>query len=260
MTLGVFMPGQMTLLPWAWLIGKLGLSNTDRGAGADPHASRGCPSRRSSAATTTSTCRTTSIKAARIDGAGFWRIFRKIILPLSPPILIVTVIWQFTGIWNEFLFAVVFSSGRQQPITAALIALSAGGTTVRQLDVLSAAVLIARAAAAPRLFLRRPLFHPRPDPGCDQVAMASLSVRNLSKSFGAVEVLKGIDLEVETGEFIVLVGPSGCGKSTLLAMIAGLETVTSGDDRHRRTRGQPACRRRTATSPWCSSPTRSTRP
>ncbi len=43
------------------------------------------------------------IKAARIDGAGFWRIFRKIILPLSPPILIVTVIWQFTGIWNEFL-------------------------------------------------------------------------------------------------------------------------------------------------------------
>ena len=59
--------------------------------------------------------------------------------------------------------------------------------------------------------------------------MASLSVRNLNKSFGAVEVLKGIDLEVETGEFIVLVGPSGCGKSTLLAMIAGLETITSGD-------------------------------
>ena len=51
------------------------------------------------------------IKAARIDGAGFWRIFRKIILPLSPPILIVTVIWQFTGIWNEFLFGVVFTSG-----------------------------------------------------------------------------------------------------------------------------------------------------
>ena len=53
------------------------------------------------------------IKAARIDGAGFWRIFRKIILPLSPPILIVTVIWQFTGIWNEFLYAVVFTSGRE---------------------------------------------------------------------------------------------------------------------------------------------------
>ncbi len=59
--------------------------------------------------------------------------------------------------------------------------------------------------------------------------MASLTVRNLYKSFGAVEVLKGIDLEAETGEFVVLVGPSGCGKSTLLAMIAGLETITSGE-------------------------------
>jgi multiple sugar transport system ATP-binding protein len=59
--------------------------------------------------------------------------------------------------------------------------------------------------------------------------MASLTVRNLSKSFGAVEVLKGINLEVAAGEFVVLVGPSGCGKSTLLAMIAGLEPITAGE-------------------------------
>jgi multiple sugar transport system ATP-binding protein len=59
--------------------------------------------------------------------------------------------------------------------------------------------------------------------------MASLTVHNLSKSYGNVEVLKGIDLEADTGEFVVLVGPSGCGKSTLLAMIAGLETITSGE-------------------------------
>ena len=78
----------------------------------------------------------------RIDGAGFWRIFRKIILPLSSPILIVTVIWQFTGIWNEYLFGVVFTSGQQQPITAALVALTASGTNVRAYDVMSAAVLI----------------------------------------------------------------------------------------------------------------------
>ena len=61
------------------------------------------------------------IKAARIDGAGFWRIFRKIILPLSPPILIVTVIWQFTGIWNEFLYGVVLTTGKTQPVTAAVV-------------------------------------------------------------------------------------------------------------------------------------------
>ncbi len=52
------------------------------------------------------------MKAARIDGAGFFRIFWRIILPLSPPILIVTVIWQFTGIWNEFLYGVTFTDRR----------------------------------------------------------------------------------------------------------------------------------------------------
>jgi multiple sugar transport system ATP-binding protein len=61
--------------------------------------------------------------------------------------------------------------------------------------------------------------------------MASLSVRRITKRFGTVEVLKSVDLEVKTGEFAVLIGPSGCGKSTLLAMIAGLETVTSGEIR-----------------------------
>jgi len=59
--------------------------------------------------------------------------------------------------------------------------------------------------------------------------MASLTIKNLRKNFGSVDVLKGIDLEAKTGEFIALVGPSGCGKSTLLAMIAGLETVSSGE-------------------------------
>ncbi|HUG24001.1 ABC transporter ATP-binding protein [Piscinibacter sp.] len=58
--------------------------------------------------------------------------------------------------------------------------------------------------------------------------MGALSIRNVRKSFGATDILKGIDIEVEAGEFLILVGPSGCGKSTLLSMIAGLDTPSTG--------------------------------
>lgn len=58
--------------------------------------------------------------------------------------------------------------------------------------------------------------------------MASLTIDNVQKSYGSVEVLKGIDLDIQDGELVILVGPSGCGKSTLLNCIAGLEEVTSG--------------------------------
>ena len=61
--------------------------------------------------------------------------------------------------------------------------------------------------------------------------MASLSLSGIKKSFGSVRVLHGIDLEIEDGEFVVLVGPSGCGKSTLLRLLAGLETITEGEFR-----------------------------
>ncbi len=139
--LGVFMPGQIALLPWAFLLGQLGLANTVYGL-ILVHCIQGL-------SFTTLFCRNyyvsipdDLVKAARIDGAGFWRIFWKIILPISPAILIVTVIWQFTGIWNEYLFGVVLNSGTNQPITAALVALSTNGTNVRVYDVMSAAVLI----------------------------------------------------------------------------------------------------------------------
>jgi multiple sugar transport system ATP-binding protein len=59
--------------------------------------------------------------------------------------------------------------------------------------------------------------------------MGALSIRKVRKSYAGTEILKGIDLEVEQGEFLILVGPSGCGKSTLLSMIAGLDDITSGE-------------------------------
>ena len=59
--------------------------------------------------------------------------------------------------------------------------------------------------------------------------MASITIRNAVKAYGAVEVLHGVSVAARDGEFVVLVGPSGCGKSTLLRMIAGLESITDGE-------------------------------
>src|SRR6185369_10145083 len=59
--------------------------------------------------------------------------------------------------------------------------------------------------------------------------MAQVSLRGVRKSYGPLEVIHGIDMEIKDGEFIVIVGPSGCGKSTLLRMIAGLEQISGGE-------------------------------
>ncbi|TDT77390.1 carbohydrate ABC transporter ATP-binding protein (CUT1 family) [Litoreibacter halocynthiae] len=59
--------------------------------------------------------------------------------------------------------------------------------------------------------------------------MATIKLDNIKKSFGKTDVIHGVDIDIEDGEFIVIVGPSGCGKSTLLRMVAGLESVTSGE-------------------------------
>ena len=141
--MGVFLPEQMKLIPWALVLRDLGLSNTV-GALILIHTVQGL-------SFTTLFCRNYFVgipqdlmKAARVDGAGYFRIFWRIVLPLSPPILVVTVIWQFTGIWNEFLYGVTFTTGAQQPVTAALIAISATAPTdVPQYGIQSAAVLLA---------------------------------------------------------------------------------------------------------------------
>jgi len=141
-TLGIFLPQQMRLLPWTIVLRDIGLINTLTGL-VMIHTIQGL-------SFTTLFCRNyyiaipqELIRAARIDGAGFFRIFGRIVLPLSPPILIVTVIWQFTHIWNEFLYGVTFTTGQQQPVTAALIALSAAVADMPQHGVQSAAVIIA---------------------------------------------------------------------------------------------------------------------
>ncbi|MFC4161185.1 carbohydrate ABC transporter permease [Chitinimonas lacunae] len=90
------------------------------------------------------------VKAARIDGAGFFRIFFRILLPISVPTMMVCLIWQTTQIWNDFLFGVVFSAGEAQPMTVALNNLVNTSTGVKQYNVEMAAAII---AALPTLFV-----------------------------------------------------------------------------------------------------------
>ncbi len=139
--LGFFIPYQAILLPAAQLLGRLGLSNTIPGL-ILIHVAYGI-------AFTTMLFRNfyvnvppELVKAARVDGAGFFTIFRRIFLPLSLPIFTVCVIWQFTQIWNDFLFGVVFSGPSARPVTVGLNNLVNTTEGVKEYNVDMAAALI----------------------------------------------------------------------------------------------------------------------
>lgn len=116
---GCFIPFQVILIPMAMTLGWLGMASSASGL-ILVHVIYGM-------AFTTLFFRNyyvglprELISAAKVDGAGFFLIFWRIVLPLSPPIIVVTVIWQFTQIWNDFLFGVVFSGVDNLPVTVAL--------------------------------------------------------------------------------------------------------------------------------------------
>lgn len=139
---GVFMPMQVVLLPMSQVLGFLGLASSIGGL-VLMHVVAGIPS-------TTLFFRNyyvgvpdELVRAAKLDGASFWQIFFRIVLPLSTPILVVTLIWQFTNIWNDFLYGVVFSGADSKPITVGLNNLANTSSTVKEYDVDMAAALIA---------------------------------------------------------------------------------------------------------------------
>lgn len=139
---GCFIPFQAILLPMARLEGFLGLSNTIGGL-VLVHVVYGI-------AFTTMFFRNfyvsvpaELVKAARIDGAGFFMIFTRIMLPISLPIFMVCLIWQFTQIWNDFLFGIVFSGVDSMPITVALNNLVNTSTGVKEYNVDMAGAIIA---------------------------------------------------------------------------------------------------------------------
>jgi glucose/mannose transport system permease protein len=84
-------------------------------------------------------------KAARVDGAGFWRIFFQIMVPMSLPIFAVAIILQVTGIWNDFLFGVVFAGTQNYPMTVQLNNIVNSTQGVREYNVNMAATILTAA-------------------------------------------------------------------------------------------------------------------
>lgn len=149
MLFGAFIPFQVVLLPMARTLGILGMAGSVPGL-VLVHTVYGL-------AFTTLFFRNFFIgvsdgivQAAKVDGAGFFGIFFRLMLPMAPPAIVVTVIWQFTQIWNDFLFGVAFTVGDSNPVTVALNNLVASSTGVKEYNVDMAAAII---AAVPTLIV-----------------------------------------------------------------------------------------------------------
>ena len=139
---GCFIPYQAILLPMARTLGILGISNSITGL-VVVHSIYGLSFTTLFFRNYYVSIPDEMIKAARIDGAGFFKIFFKVLLPVSAPIIVVTVIWQFTNIWNDFLFGSSFSFGEAAPIQVALNNMVLTSTSVKEYNVDMAAAFIA---------------------------------------------------------------------------------------------------------------------
>ncbi|WP_367847720.1 carbohydrate ABC transporter permease [Rhodoferax sp. WC2427] len=142
MLFGVFMPFQVVLLPMSQILGWLGISSSVYGL-IFVHCLAGLAGTTLFFRNYYAAIPKELVNAARIDGAGFWRIFVRIIVPLSTPIVMVTLIWQFTNIWNDFLFGVAFSGADSKPITVGLNNMVNTTSSVKNYNVDMAAAVIA---------------------------------------------------------------------------------------------------------------------
>jgi glucose/mannose transport system permease protein len=142
MLLSCFIPFQIVLIPSAKLLGLAGLSGTTAGLVAI-HTIYGLGFTTLFFRNYYEAFPTELVRAAQIDGAGFFQIFKRILLPNSAPIIVVTVIWQFTNIWNDFLFGASFSDADSQPMTVALNNLVNSSTGVKEYNVHFAGAVLA---------------------------------------------------------------------------------------------------------------------
>jgi glucose/mannose transport system permease protein len=141
MLFGCFIPFQIVLIPMALVLGKLGLAGSVPGL-VLVHVVYGIGFTTLYYRNYYAAFPTELVRAAMIDGAGFFQIFWRIMLPVSGPITVVSVIWQFTNIWNDFLFGASFG-GTSQPMTVALNNLVQSSTGVKEYNVHFAGAILA---------------------------------------------------------------------------------------------------------------------
>ena len=142
MLFACFIPFQIVLIPMARVLGMIGLAGTTGGL-VLVHVVYGLGFTTLFFRNYYAAFPDELIKAAKMDGAGFWRTFTRILLPSSGPIIVVTVIWQFTNIWNDFLFGASFADFDSMPMTVALNNLVSSSTGVKEYNVHFAGAVLA---------------------------------------------------------------------------------------------------------------------
>jgi len=140
--LSCFIPFQIVLIPMARMLGILGLAGSTSGL-VLVHLVYGLGFTTLFFRNYYAAFPTELVRAAQMDGAGFFRIFYRILLPSSGPIIVVTVIWQFTNIWNDFLFGASFADFDSIPMTVALNNLVSSSTGVKEYNVHFAGAVLA---------------------------------------------------------------------------------------------------------------------
>jgi glucose/mannose transport system permease protein len=149
MLFACFIPFQIVLIPMARMLGLLGMAGSTPGL-VLVHVVYGLGFTTLYFRNYYTAFPTELVRAAMIDGAGFFRIFWRIMLPSSGPIIVVSVIWQFTNIWNDFLFGASFADLDSMPMTVALNNLVNSSTGVKEYNVHFAGAIL---AALPTLFV-----------------------------------------------------------------------------------------------------------
>ena len=142
MLFACFIPFQIVLIPMAAVLGFLGIAGTTGGL-VMVHVVYGVGFTTLYFRNYYAVFPTELIRAAQIDGASFFQVFWRILLPSSGPIAVVSVIWQFTNIWNDFLFGASFASGSGAPMTVALNNLVQSSTGVQEYNVHFAGAILA---------------------------------------------------------------------------------------------------------------------